>query len=144
MGKVCIPSTHEHRVRKPQATPGPQAGSGLPIDASEGARCPRLSCGGLVVLRGVVTVDGSCDELVCSLCARSRVLRVREPYRPMAQSRDPDVEGLLALPSQRAGHVGRGSDHTLDIGLPPDVLASAGLDTGCSDESLLDVPPSLA
>lgn len=91
--------THnQHRVSSQKDLPTPP----LPPDPLKGAgpgdRCPRPYCGGLLVLQMVVTVDGSCDAVVCMSCARSRVLAFREPYRPLRLSRDPVVETLLAPP----------------------------------------------
>lgn len=64
--------------------PNPLAG------AVEGSRCPRAGCGGLVMARGVVTLDGACDELVCSSCARSIATVFREPYRALPPAKRSD------------------------------------------------------
>jgi hypothetical protein len=55
----------------------------LPAEATEGGVCPR-GCGGLIVLRVVVTEDGSCEELFCTGCSRSRLNKFFEPYEAMA------------------------------------------------------------
>lgn len=60
------------------------------VGVQAGDRCPRPGCGGLVMFRGVVTLDGACDELVCSSCARSIATTFREPYRALAPARKSD------------------------------------------------------
>ena len=104
-----------------------------------GGRCPRAHCGGLLILRAVVTHSGGCDELVCSSCSRTRLLAIREPYVPTPSVRDPRLECLLApdLP----GRAGQGIGDNEDSAVPLDVLDDAGLRTGWSCECLPDSPP---
>lgn len=103
-----------------------------------GDRCPRVHCGGMLLQRAVVTVDGSCEELVCASCARAVLLAIHEPYVPMRAARDPSVESLLGV--AHPGAVGRGDAGNGDTSLPPDVRDAAGLDRGCFDLSLLEPP----
>ena len=104
----------------------------------EGERCVRPHCGGLLILRAVVTVDGSCDEVVCSSCSRSVVLALHEPYRPMPRARHP----LFDAPGEadRPGAARRDSDDSMGIVLPADAPSAQQLCTVWSDESL-PVPP---
>jgi hypothetical protein len=132
--KKLVPHSHYARTHPP-TPPVPLS----PLQGSQaGERCPRRHCGGLLIQRAVVTVDGSCEELVCSSCARSTVLRVLEPYVPIPEPRDQAVSALL-VPDREAG-AGRGSDDSMGIPLPPSVRVAVGLHRGWSDESL-PVPP---
>lgn len=71
-GKRKDPSTEGCEVRE------------LPASATEGGSCPR-GCGGLIVCRNVVTEDGSCLELFCTTCSRSRLKKFFEPYEAMKE-----------------------------------------------------------
>ena len=77
------PSITRHHVVRSQEPHG-EAPAGPLVGCRPGDRCPRPHCGGLVVLRDVVTLDGACEELVCSSCGRSLPTRFREPYRALA------------------------------------------------------------
>lgn len=101
---------------RPAAPPPPSPLTGL----KEGDRCPRPHCGGLLMGRVVVTVDGSCDELICSSCARAVLLRVHEPYVPMGREPDPRVASLLVPEPQ--DDAGRGNDDSMGIALPESLL----------------------
>lgn len=130
--QATLKATREAQALQ-KAVPSPLEGLG------EGSRCPRPYCGGLLILRAVVTMDGSCDELVCSSCSRSRVVAVREPYRPVKREADGRVELLLSPP--RVRDFGSESDDSMGIVLPPDVLARADLEGGWHDECPPDLPP---
>ena len=107
-------------------------------EARAGSRCPRPHCGGLLILRAVVTVDGSCDEVVCSSCSRSVVLALHEPYRPMPRARHP----LFDAPGEadRPGAARRDTDDSMGIVPPGDARDGPLLYTVWSDESL-PLPP---
>lgn len=119
----------------PGAPESPLAGS------RPGDRCPRAHCGGLLILRAVETLAGACDEVVCSSCARSALLAIREPYAPMPSAQDPTLESLMA--PDRPGRAARDSEDSEDSAAPLDVLASAGLRTGWSCEPLQSTLPEL-
>ena len=118
----------------PEAVPSPLAG------LNPGDRCPRVHCGGLLILRAVVTIDGSCDEVVCSSCARSALLAIREPYVPTPSVRDPRLARLL-VPDPHRVRVDPDSDDSEGSAVPLAVLDGAGLRTGWSCEFLPDSPP---
>jgi hypothetical protein len=105
----------------------------------EGGCCPRPHCGGLIALRDVVTVEGSCSELYCVACSRSVVQRVLMPYAPIPSVQDPVLASLLA-PDREAGAAGRDSGDSEGIGLPGGIADAVGLHRGWSDESL-PLPP---
>lgn len=118
---------------------GPDAPRSPLVGCQPGDRCPRSHCGGLLILRAVETLAGACDEVVCSSCARSALLAIREPYAPMLSVRDPKLESLLT--PDRPVHVAPGTDDMWDSAIPLDVLDDAGLRTGWSCESPLSTPP---
>lgn len=91
------------------------------LGSKAGERCPRQACGGLLFSRNVVTHDGACEELVCASCARSRLLRVHEPYRPLPAHPDRRVERLLQPEAE--GRVDPDIDRTEDNALPPALRA---------------------
>jgi hypothetical protein len=107
---------------------GPQA----PLRGGDlGSRCPRPHCGGLLLLRAVVTVDGSCEEQVCVACSRAQLVAIREPYRPMTVSRDPEVAAWLSPPTTPGS--GPESDDSAGIVWPPAVRLVRGLAEGTGD-----------
>ena len=117
------------------ARKGPAAPQGArnPLAESRpGDRCPRPGCGGLVMVRTVVTVVGSCDEVFCSLCARSALSRYLEPYVPLKRARDSQVDALLTPPTTRDS--GLESDDSMGIAMPPAVRAVVLHDTPLSSE----------
>jgi hypothetical protein len=130
----CRPKDHVRRDLTTQEPPqNPLQG------VSEGSRCPRPHCGGLIALRAVVTLDGTCEELYCSSCARSVLQRVLEPYVPIPSVRDPRVDALL-VPDREAGDVDQGIEGNGDIVEPEGLHESAALRRVWSDESL-PLPP---
>jgi hypothetical protein len=126
------PSHQGPRTALPQAPPSPLVG------LKEGTRCPRPHCGGLLMLRAVVTIEGSCDELVCASCARSRVLALREPYRPIPVSRDPRFDE----PRERVrpGAAALDTEDSMGIVAPGDETDARALYTVLFDADPL-VPP---
>lgn len=115
-------ATHRHSVHHlKHPLPAPP----IAQQAMEGPiRCQRPQCGGLMLLRVVVTVDGTCEEVVCSACSRSQLVRIVEPYQPLPEG-DPLTQEIVARLS-----VGQGSDDTEDIELPPAVLDVVRSDGG--------------
>mgnify|MGYP001600112013 CR=1 FL=1 len=114
---------HHFVQRKGHPEPAP-----LPLCEvrGESVRCARPHCGGLMLRRAVVTVDGTCEEFVCSSCSRSALIRIVEPYPPLS------IEGSLLREvkthSSRACAV-PDSDGTEDSVLPPAIREAVGLDT---------------
>ena len=87
-------------------------------DSEAGSRCPRPHCGGLVLERAVVTVDGACVEVYCSACGRSALRAVLEPYTPIPLPQSP-ADASLYAPDREPG-AAQGSDDTAGrlVGLP--------------------------
>ena len=129
--------THQEIRRALEATPIPVSALG---SAQAGERCPRPHCGGLVLARQVITESGACEELVCANCARTTLVRLEEPYRPMPSERDARVERLMTPPAAPPRAV-PGIDDSMDIGLPPAIRAALAVDRGCESESLPVAPP---
>ena len=95
MGKTYERSLFSFGHYAPRSGPVPvDPPAGLPADTRTGDRCPRRGCGGLVLDRVVVTQDGVCEEVYCVACSRTRGVRLVEPYRPLPQAQDPQVEAL--------------------------------------------------
>ena len=117
----------------------PEAPRSPLVDCQPGDRCPRSHCGGLLILRAVETLAGSCDEVVCSSCARSALLAIREPYAPMPSVRDPKLASLLVPDRQRLA--AQDSEDSEDSAVPLSLLDDAGLRTGWSYESPLSTLP---
>lgn len=135
--RTIIRRTHQEILRDLAQTPIPVSELG---DAKAGDRCPRPHCGGLVLIRQVITGCGACEELFCANCARTKLVRLEEPYRPMPAERDVRVERLLTPPAAPP-RAAQGIDDSMDIGLPPAVLAVVADDTGLHSESGLFAPP---
>ncbi len=108
-------------------------------EAQPGSRCPRPWCGGLIALRAVVTVDGTCEEVYCLSCSRSAARRVLEPYLPIPSVRDPQLASLLA-PDRPPRGAALDSDDSVGIVVPASPHDTATLRRVCSDESL-PTPP---
>jgi len=102
----------ERKVERP-----PEAAQGLPSDVRAGQACPRVGCGGLLVWRPVETLDGGTEEVVCTACSRSRLIRILEPYKAMAAG-DPKMNGLLR---EKGRTEGRGDGTGEDLPLPAEV-----------------------
>lgn len=51
--------------------PAPPAGAAPAPSVEAGARCPRPHCGGLIVLRDVLTTEGGLKERYCTACSRA-------------------------------------------------------------------------
>jgi hypothetical protein len=118
---------HHFVQRKGHPEPAP-----LPLCEvrGESVRCLRPHCGGLMLRRAVVTVDGTCEEYVCASCSRSALIRIVEPYPPLP------IEGPLTraiatvprTPASRA-RAAPDSDGSEDSVLPPEILAVLRPDT---------------
>ena len=117
-------------TQKPTIAPGPFG------SCQAGDRCPRLHCGGLLVRRTCVTHVGTCEEVVCTSCARAQVTKVIEPYAPMLHSPQAIEEACAPDPA------GRDTARTSDSGEVWSLPASVGHAIGLNDEDLPDAPTS--
>lgn len=82
--------------------------------------CPRPHCGGLLLLRLVVTVEGEVEEAVCHACGRrAGPARIRDPYGDYRVQFRTDVEAALEAMARSDGPSHLEHNHTLDIGWPP-------------------------
>jgi hypothetical protein len=126
------PSLARTRVRaeKGSQTPPPNPLAGL----RGGARCPRPHCGGLLLVRAVVTHDGSCEEVYCASCSRASLLAVLEPYTPIPEGPDSAWASLLVPEPDPAPSPD--TDDSVGRALPASVRASVALHIACLDESL--------
>lgn len=132
-----IRRTHQEIRRALEATPIPVSALG---SAQAGDRCPRPHCGGLVLARQVITESGACEELVCANCARTTLVRLEEPYRPLPSERDARAERLMTPPAAPP-RAAPGIDDSMDIGLPPAVRAVLAADRGYESECPPVAPP---
>lgn len=107
-------------LRDPEPPAGPRAG--LQGDIREGDRCPRPNCGGLLVQRRCVTLEGMLDELVCTSCSRGKLVRLKEAYRGVK------LEAFMKAGSPRPEKPRRTlrgiSTGVYESSLPPDVSYS--------------------
>lgn len=93
MGRTYEPTVHKwttYASRHREETQTPTAG--LPGGLRSGDRCPRPGCGGLLVDRCVVSVEGTCQEVCCSSCSRTLLVSTVEPYAPMGEERSRQAE----------------------------------------------------
>ena len=114
-------ASHHHFVHR-RGVPEPAP---LPLYEVQGqsVRCLRPHCGGLMLLRVVVTIDGTCEEYTCASCSRSHLVRIVEPYPPLPIE-GPLLKGVTTV--SRRARAGPDSDGSEDSVLPPairDVLA---------------------
>ena len=104
------PVTHTQTARTPRSV--------APTTRPESTRCRRPHCGGLLLARDVVTVEGVVREVVCSACGRSILLAIRDPYGLYRVRFSPQVERSLQSPAwarDRAISAALDSDDSMDI-----------------------------
>ena len=119
MSKAYEPSLAPRHEVRPDATRLRGITPQSPLaDAQAGSQCPRLHCGGLILERAVVTLDGACVEVYCSACARSAVRVILEPYTPIPSPQSQADASLYA--PDREPVVVQGSDDIAGrlVGLP--------------------------
>lgn len=79
--------------------------------------CTRPHCGGLLIMRMVVTCEGEVQQFVCVACGRMADRgSARDPYGPPRVRFTEAVEAALCERPDESGSLGYG--HSEDIDLP--------------------------
>lgn len=108
------------------------------IEPPEGRQaCPREHCGGLLVERYVVTLEGHVKELTCHLCSRTYAATIRAiPFDPLrvGSGLDDEVMGVRERSERRRGPGLQESADNEDSELSPELPASVRRSLQHTDE----------